>query len=109
MKSYLPKKAGLYDPAHDHDACGVGFVANIDGSRTHKIVEQGIQVLANLTHRGAAGSDPLTGDGAGLLFQLPHDFFHCSAAGLDFDLPEPGRYGVGMVFLPKDAFPNGNA
>jgi glutamate synthase (NADPH/NADH) large chain len=105
MKSYLPKKAGLYDPAHDHDACGVGFVANIDGSRTHKIVEQGIQVLANLTHRGAAGSDPLTGDGAGLLFQLPHDFFHCSAAGLDFDLPEPGRYGVGMVFLPKDAFP----
>ena len=98
-----PRKEGLYDPAYDHDSCGVGFVANIGGEKTHDIIEKGIEVLVNLTHRGAVGSDPLTGDGAGLLFQLPDEFFR-KGAGLDFELPEPGGYGVGMMFLPDDAF-----
>ena len=99
-----PSPSGLYDPRHEHDSCGVGFVANIDGRKTHTIIEQGIQVLNNLTHRGAVGSDADTGDGAGLLFQLPDEFFRSGAAELDFVLPERGRYGVGMVFLPTDRF-----
>lgn len=104
MSIYLPPRQGLYDPALEHDSCGVGFVANIGGAPTHEIIKQGMEVLVNLTHRGAAGSDPDTGDGAGLLFQLPDGFFRCGAAGLDFTLPDPGQYGVGMVFLPTDRF-----
>jgi len=93
----------LYDPRYEHDACGVGFVANISGAQSHTIIRQGIQVLENLVHRGAAGCDPETGDGAGMLVQLPHQFFAEQASSLGFDLPEPGAYAVGMVFLPSGA------
>jgi len=99
----IPKKQGLYDPAHEHDACGVGFVVNIKGERSHDIVDKGLQVLANLTHRGACGCDPRTGDGAGILLQIPHEFFAREAARLGFQLPAAGEYGVGQVFLPLDA------
>ena len=74
-KSGLPVAQGLYDPAHEHDACGIGFVANIRGGQSHEIIRKGIQVLINLTHRGACGCDPETGDGAGILIQIPHKFF----------------------------------
>ena len=77
----IPKKQGLYDPAHEHDACGVGFVVNIKGERSHDIVAKGLQVLDNLTHRGACGCDPRTGDGAGILMQIPHEFFASEARG----------------------------
>lgn len=104
MSFELPEKKGLYDPAFEHDACGVGFVANINGDKSHQLIEHAITVLVNLTHRGACGSDPATGDGAGFLFQLPDEFFRYGAAGLDFELPPPGRYGVGMLFLPTQPF-----
>ncbi len=99
MKFGLPPKQGLYDSLNEHDACGIGFVANINGNATHKIVEQGVEVLVNLTHRGACGCDPETGDGAGLLLQLPHEFFVNKAQALGFVVPDLGEYGVGMVFL----------
>ncbi|MES9873811.1 MAG: glutamate synthase large subunit, partial [Candidatus Sedimenticola sp. 6PFRAG7] len=95
----LPPKQGLYDPRNEHDACGVGFVADIKGRKTHKIVEQGLGILERLTHRGAVGADPLAGDGAGILIQLPDAFFR---AVVDFDLPEFGAYAVGHLFLPRD-------
>ncbi len=98
----LPAAQGLYDPAHEHDACGVGLVANIRGQRSHDVVRKGIEVLINLTHRGATGCDPETGDGAGILLQIPHEFFRRECSKLGFTLPEPGKYGVGMVFLPVD-------
>ncbi|MBX7257304.1 MAG: glutamate synthase large subunit [Candidatus Hydrogenedentes bacterium] len=94
---------GLYEPFYEHDACGVGFVANMNGRATHTIIRQGIQVLENLEHRGACGCDPETGDGAGMLMQVPHKLFQRDAERLKFSLPEPGAYGVGMVFLPHDA------
>src|ERR1700712_3172634 len=94
---------GLYRPQTEHDACGVGFVANIKGIRSHSIVEQALQVLVNLEHRGATGSDPLTSDGAGILFQIPFGFFAAESLRLGFMLPRPGQYGVGMLFLPQDA------
>ena len=96
------RRKGLYRPEFEHDACGVGVVANVKGVASHDIVEQGIEVLANLTHRGAAGSDPLTGDGAGMLLQIPHAFLCREAMKLGFDLPAPGDYAVGSVFLPQD-------
>jgi glutamate synthase domain-containing protein 2/glutamate synthase domain-containing protein 1/glutamate synthase domain-containing protein 3 len=95
-------RQGLYDPAHEHDACGVGFVANIHGERSHDVVEKGIEVLLNLEHRGACGCDPDSGDGAGLLVQLPDTFLRRECRGLGIELPEPGRYAVGMVFLDPD-------
>jgi len=98
----LPKPQGLYDPANERDACGIGFVANIKGQKSHDIILKGIQVLINLTHRGACGCDPETGDGAGVLIQIPHKFFVRECAALGFSLPEPGEYGVGMVFLPVE-------
>ena len=98
----LPHKQGLYDPALEHDACGVGFVANVSGKKSHSIVRMGLEVLVNLTHRGAAGSDPLTGDGAGLLMQLPDAFLRGACQDLKIDLPPEGEYGVGMMFLPKE-------
>jgi glutamate synthase (NADPH/NADH) large chain len=98
----LPKAQGLYSPRHEHDACGVGFVANIEGHKSHDIVMKGIQILVNLAHRGACGCDPETGDGAGILIQIPHTFFERESARLGFTLPAPGEYGVGMVFLPVD-------
>ncbi|MCH8060874.1 MAG: glutamate synthase large subunit [Chloroflexi bacterium] len=101
---YVPRltKQGLYDPRFEHDACGVGLVANIKGSKSHTIIDQGLEVLVNLEHRGACGSDPETGDGAGVLIQMPHEFFAEECRALGIDLPPPGDYGVGMVFFPKD-------
>jgi glutamate synthase (NADPH) large chain len=97
-----PYAQGLYDPGHEHDACGIGFVASISGTKSHDIIRKGIQVLLNLAHRGACGCDPETGDGAGVLIQIPHQFFSRECAKLGFTLPEPGAYGVGMVFLPVE-------
>ena len=91
---------GLYAPEQEHDSCGVGVVANIKGGKSHRIIEEGMEVLVSLGHRGAAGSDPETGDGAGLLIQMPHQFFQKECIRLGIDLPGPGEYGVGMVFLP---------
>jgi len=96
------RKQGLYDPRFEHDACGVGFVANIKGAQSHDIVQKGLQVLQNLTHRGACGCDPLTGDGAGILLQVPHAFLKKECQALRIQLPDAGGYGVGMVFLPRD-------
>ena len=98
----LPGKQGLYDPANEHDACGVGFIANIKGAKSHAIIEQGLQILKNLTHRGAVGADPLAGDGAGILIQIPDNFFREEMASRGVKLPPPGEYGVGMVFLPQE-------
>jgi glutamate synthase (NADPH/NADH) large chain len=94
---------GLYETQYEHDACGIGAVVNINGTRDHSILECGKQILINLTHRGAAGADETTGDGAGILFQVPHEFFATECDNLGFSLPERGGYGVGMVFGPKDA------
>jgi len=93
---------GLYDPANEHDACGVGFVAHIKGQKAHAIVEQGLKILENLDHRGAVGADALMGDGAGILIQIPDDFFRAEMAAQGVTLPPPGEYGVGMIFLPKE-------
>ncbi|MFN3200307.1 MAG: glutamate synthase large subunit [Bradymonadia bacterium] len=97
-----PVRQGLYDPAYERDACGVGFVVNIDGTRTHEIIEQGTRILKNLTHRGAVGSDPATGDGAGLSIQMPDAVLRRECHLLGIRLPPPGRYAVGMVFLSPD-------
>ena len=91
---------GLYSPEQEHDSCGVGVVADIKGRKSHQIIEEGLQVLINLGHRGAAGSDPETGDGAGILLQMPHGLFLRESERLEFQLPAEGQYGVGMVFLP---------
>ena len=104
-KNGLPPAQGLYHPAHEHDACGIGFVASIPGHKSHDIIRKGIQVLLNLAHRGACGCDPETGDGAGVLIQIPHTFFVRECEKLGFSLPEPGTYGVGMTFLPVEKHP----
>ena len=93
---------GLYHSSHEHDSCGVGFVVNIKGQRSHKLVQQALEVVINLLHRGACGCEANTGDGAGILLQLPHRFFQKEAERLGMHLPEPGAYGVGTVFLPRD-------
>jgi glutamate synthase domain-containing protein 2/glutamate synthase domain-containing protein 1/glutamate synthase domain-containing protein 3 len=98
----LPPRRGLYDPQFEHDACGVGFVAQTNGKASHDIVKKGIDILLNLVHRGACGCDPLTGDGAGILIQLPDPFFRRECEASDVELPEPGKYAVGCVFLPRD-------
>ncbi|MEW8035484.1 MAG: glutamate synthase large subunit [Candidatus Thiodiazotropha sp.] len=95
----LPPKQGLYDPANEHDACGVGFVANIKGVKSHETIRQGLEILDRLTHRGAVGADPKAGDGAGILLQIPDAFFRGVA---DFELPPQGDYAIGMVFLPQN-------
>lgn len=99
----LPPEQGLYDPQNEHDACGVGFVANIKGARSHQIIADGLQVLINLNHRGAVGADPLVGDGAGILIQTPDALLRDWAANAGVTLPEPGHYAVAMCFLPQDA------
>ncbi len=93
---------GLYDPQNEHDACGVGFIAHIKGQKSHSIVEQGLLILKNLDHRGAVGADPLMGDGAGILIQIPDQYYREEMAKQGVTLPPPGEYGVGMVFLPKE-------
>jgi glutamate synthase (ferredoxin) len=97
-----PPKQGLYDPQFEHDACGLGFVVNMKGAKSHQLVSDALQILVNLDHRGAVGCEPNTGDGAGILIQVPHDFFVAEAARLGFKLPAFGQYGVGQLFLPKD-------
>lgn len=99
--SRIPEKQGLYDPRFEHDACGMGFITNIKGKKSHRIVHQALEILVNLSHRGATGSEANTGDGAGILIQLPHNFFAKETAKLGFSLPSAGEYGVGMVFLPR--------
>lgn len=93
---------GLYDPAYEHDACGVGFVASVKGQASHEIVTQALQILKNLDHRGAVGADPLCGDGAGILIQIPDAFFRAEMAKQNILLPPAGDYGVGMIFLPRE-------
>ena len=95
----MPPQQGLYDPAHEHDACGVGFIANIKGRQSHDIITRGTEILCRLTHRGAVGADPLDGDGAGLTIQIPDAYYR---AVVDFDLPPIGEYATGLIFLPKD-------
>ncbi|PKU24768.1 glutamate synthase large subunit [Telmatospirillum siberiense] len=97
-----PNDQGLYDPRHEHDACGVGFVVDIKNRKNHEIVRQGLQILVNLTHRGAVGADPLAGDGAGILLQLPDGLLRPEAERLGIALPALGAYGVGMIFLPQE-------
>ena len=101
-RSGLPPRQGLYDPSFEHDACGFGFVVDLKGEATHDIIQKALQVLSNLEHRGATGSEKNTGDGAGLLTQVPHAFLLARCRSLGIDLPAPGGYGVGMVFLPPD-------
>jgi glutamate synthase (NADPH/NADH) large chain len=97
-----PLGHGLYDPALDKDSCGVGFIADIKGRKSHLIVEDGLRILCNLEHRGATGADPRMGDGAGILVQIPHKFFAKEATKLGFKLPAPGEYAVGYLFMPQD-------
>ena len=99
----LPPKQGLYDPRNEHDACGVGFVANIKGRKSHAIVRDALQILLNLDHRGAVGADPLVGDGAGCLIQIPDALLRDWADKHKVNLPPPGHYAVAMCFLPQDA------
>lgn len=98
----LPSRHGLYDPRNEHDACGIGLIANINNIRSHQVVSDGLSILKNLEHRGAVGADPKAGDGAGILVQIPHDFFAAEAKRLGFDLPGPQHYGVGFLFMPRE-------
>ena len=97
-----PPAQGLYDPRFEHDACGLGFVVHMKGKKSHQIIADGLKILVNLDHRGACGCEANTGDGAGILIQVPHEFLVAQTAKLGFKLPEPGHYGVGMIFLPQD-------
>ena len=97
-----PPKQGLYDPQFEHDACGLGFVVNMKGKKSHQLVSDALKILVNLDHRGACGAEPNTGDGAGILIQVPHEFLAAEAAKLGFKLPAAGQYGVGQLFLPKN-------
>ncbi len=94
---------GLYDPLHERDACGVGFIVNLHNRKSHRIIQDGLKIVENLTHRGAVGADPKMGDGAGMLVQIPHKFFAREAERLGFALPAPGQYAIGHIFMPKDA------
>ena len=97
-----PGQRGLYSPAFEHDACGIGMIVDIAGRRSHKIVTQALDILCNLEHRGGAGAEPDTGDGAGILTQLPHAFLERECHLMGITLPAPGRYGVGMLFLSRE-------
>jgi glutamate synthase (NADPH/NADH) large chain len=99
---HAAQAGGLYDPAYEHDACGVGFVAHIKGHKAHSIIEQGLKILENLDHRGAVGADKLMGDGAGILIQIPDEYYRADRAARGVALPPLGEYGVGMIFLPKE-------
>jgi len=100
--SGFPVAQGLYDPQNEHDACGVGFICNLRGKKSHGIIKDALQILVRLTHRGAVGSDPLTGDGAGILLQIPHGLYQRECAKLGIELPGEKEYGTGLVFLPQD-------
>ncbi len=94
----MSAKQGLYDPAYERDACGVGLLININGRKSHKVIDDGLTVLENMIHRGAEGADPATGDGAGIMIQVPHEFILLQG----YAVPEKGHYGTGLVFMPKD-------
>ncbi len=96
------QRHGLYDAAHERDACGLGFVAHIKGVKAHSIIQQGLKILENLDHRGAVGADKLMGDGSGIMVQIPDEFYRAEMAALGVTLPAPGEYGVGMIFMPKE-------
>ena len=98
MVKGFPKAQGLYDPNNEHDNCGIGFVTQIKGIKTHDIITRGLEVLVNMTHRGAESSDNVSGDGAGILIQLPHQYFIKKG----INVPEEGKYGAGLVFLPRE-------
>src|SRR5881275_3129848 len=95
-----PRAVGLYDPQNEHDSCGIALVAKLWGEASHAVVEKALDALENLEHRGAEGADPNTGDGAGILLQIPDSFLRAAVAGVE--LPSPGRYGVGVCYLPTD-------
>src|ERR1700742_5248216 len=100
--TWRPPAEGMYDLSLEKDSCGVGFIANIKGHKSHQIISDAINILCNLEHRGAVGADPRAGDGAGILVQIPHAFFARKAAELGFKLPKPGEYAIGALFMPKD-------
>lgn len=100
--NFVPKKQGLYDPAYEHDSCGVGFLCDIKGKKSNELVKQSIEALRRLTHRGATGADPKTGDGAGILLQIPHKFYEAECGKISINLPHPGFYGTGIIFFPTD-------
>jgi glutamate synthase (ferredoxin) len=102
VRTSAPQKQGLYDPQFEHDACGLGFVVNMKGKKSHQLVSDALKILVNLDHRGACGCEANTGDGAGILIQVPHDFLVTEAEKLGFKLPAAGQYGVGQLFLPKN-------
>ena len=95
--AYLPQNSGLYNRQNEHDNCGIGFVAHVKGKKSHGIVEKGLEVLANLRHRGAEGADSNTGDGAGITIQIPREYY----VNQGIELPEQGKFGTGMLFLPQ--------
>ena len=97
---YRPGKQGLYNPNNEHDACGIGFVANIKGNKNHSIVINGLEMLENLEHRGAVGADKSVGDGAGMLTNIPDKLFREELSDTSIELPKENHYGVGMIFLP---------
>ena len=98
LSLFQPRRAGLYDSENEHDACGVGMLVNIHGDKSHELVDQALKVLENMKHRGAEGADNKTGDGAGILLQIPHEFILLQG----IPVPEKGKYGTGLIFLPKD-------
>jgi glutamate synthase (ferredoxin) len=102
VRTSPPPKQGLYDPQFEHDSCGVGFVVHMKGRKSHQLVSDALQILVNLDHRGACGCEANTGDGAGILMQVPHEFLVAATEKLGFKLPAPGQYGVGMLFMPKN-------
>src|ERR1700759_119218 len=102
LHTWRPAAEGLYDPSLEKDACGVGFIANIKGRKSHQIIQDALSILCNLEHRGAVGADPRFGDGAGILVQIPHAFFKRKAAEIGFQLPDPGEYAIGALFMPKE-------
>src|SRR5438874_12562553 len=101
MKPTDCDQQGLYRPEFEHDSCGTRFITNIDGHKEHRILHDAITMLENMEHRGACGCDPDSGDGAGVMVQLPHEFLMEECSSLEISLPEPGEYGVGMLFFPK--------
>src|SRR5262249_2109948 len=105
MRSAIPTAQGLYDPANEHDSCGVGFIVDLKGRRSHQIVRDGLTALVNLNHRGACGCENNTGDGAGVLIQIPHAFLKARCKALGIALPEPEHYGVGAFFTSPDEGP----
>jgi len=100
--TWRPPAEGLYDLSQEKDSCGVSFIANMKGVKSHQIVSDALSILCNLEHRGAVGADPRAGDGAGILVQIPHTFFSRKAKELGFQLPKPGQYAVGALFMPRE-------